>query len=423
MSGKALVRISSHESMKLNNQLTVLHTIRERGPITRVELRNQTRLSWGTITSTIKELLRAGAIREIGPVTTEVGRRPVELDMNTGRNFVLGLQLGTNLVRSSLVDVKGNLIDELDVSVDPMGTSRQIVDRLIETARRVLDTHSLKPSRLAGIGIAAPGAANFRTGICHYAPRHPNWKDVPLKSLFEEAFGVPCVVDHTCNCFTLSERLFGQGRDVDNFLCILLGTGLGVGIFVHGEVYRGAESFSGQLGHICVDVNGPRCTCGNTGCLETYVSGSALARIAAEEVAGRPGDALLGASSETGGALTAETLHVAASRGDPLSIDIYRRMGMYLGVGVANLISLFNPARVIIGGQLTRARGLFLPTFEETVEKRAWHASTRDIRFSVLERGAVMGAAALVLQEIFSTGRLVRGGIISRKSAAARRWA
>jgi N-acetylglucosamine repressor len=408
VSGKPAEGIPNHRSMKLYNQLTVLRAIRDRGPITRVELQRQTRLSWGTITSTIKELLRTRAVREIGSVTTQVGRHPVELDMNTARNFALGLQLGTNLVRSSLVDVKGNRLHDLDAPVDPHSSAEQIVECLIRTGRRMLEDHSLKPALLAGIGVAAPGAADIATGICRYAPRHPHWKDVPLKRLIERAFGVPCVVDQTCNCFTLSEQLYGHGKGVDHFLCVLLGTGLGVGIFVDGEVYRGADSFSGQFGHTCVDVNGPLCSCGNTGCLEAFVSGSALARIAAEQIGRTPDSVLLEVRGQTAGEITAETLHLAALRGDPLSIDLLRRMGVYLGIGVANLINLFNPACIVIGGRLSRARAFFLPSFRETVEKRAWHASRRDIRFSELERGAVMGAAALVYQEMLTTGRIAR---------------
>jgi predicted NBD/HSP70 family sugar kinase len=249
---------------------------------------------------------------------------------------------------------------------------------------------------------------DFRAGFCLYAPLHPKWKNVPLKKIFEQKFGVPCFVDHDCNCFALSEKLFGFGRDLEDFLCVLLGEGVSAGIVINGEVYRGSECFSGEFGHTCIEMNGPECACGNTGCLETYISGSALARIAAEEVRQRPESRILAIAGGNAEKITAETLCLAAQQGDALAANLFKRMGVYLGVGVANLIILFNPARVILVGRLTIAYRFFLPTFFETLEKRAWHASTRDVSISGLERGAVMGAAALVLQEAFTSGLIMR---------------
>jgi N-acetylglucosamine repressor len=401
-------RISSHESMKLNNQLVVLNRIRTDGPISRVTLRERTRPSWGTITSTIKDLLWKGIIQETGTVTTEVGRRPIELDLNIERNFVLGLHLGTTMVRSSLVDIKGKVVGELDTSVNPDGSLREILGHLKGTAHRLLQAHALTTRRLAGIGVAAPGAVDFGTGVCLYAPHHPHWKNVPLRALMEKEFGVPCFVDHAYNCSTLSEKLFGFGRDVDSFVCVLLGTGVSAGIVIKGELYRGADYLSGEFGHTCIDLNGPACVCGNSGCLETYVSGYALARLASEEIRRAPGSRLAATCGGNGGEVSGETLCIAAQKGDPRARKIFARMGTYLGVGVANLISLLNPSRIIIGGGLSRAKEFFLPTFQDVVERRAWYASGRDIRISAIQRATVLGAAALVLQELFASGRILK---------------
>jgi len=400
--------ISDHESMKLNNQLIVLRAIRERGPISRVDLQACTKLSWGTITSSINVLLAKKILREVGPVTTGIGRRPVQLDLNTARNFVLGLQLGSHLVRSTLVDVKGKVIGELDTPVNARGRGEQIVESIAGTARRLLGAHAVSSSLLAGIGVAAPGAVDFRTGVCHFAPHHPGWKDVPLRRILERRFRVPCFVDHVSNCFALSEKLFGAGRGLTHFVCVLLGTGVSAGIVVNGEVYRGADSVAGEFGHTCIDAEGPVCVCGNAGCLEVYASGSALSRLAAAEIRRRPKSLIAVLAGRRGRDAAGEAICAAAHEGDPAAIEILETLGRYLGIGVSNLISLFNPERIIIGGRVSRASECFLPVFTATVEKRAWHASTRDIRMSTLERGAVLGAAALVFQEVFATGQIVR---------------
>jgi predicted NBD/HSP70 family sugar kinase len=401
-------KISDHEAMKLNNQLTILKEVRDRGPITRVELQHSTKLSWGTITSSIKELIERGVISEIGSVSTGVGRRPIELDLNRKENFVLGLRLGSVLVRSVLVDVKGTVLDELEVPVDARGTSRQIMNTLLSTGRQLLRRNSLEKTSLAGIGIAAPGAVDFFSGMCFYAPHHPRWKDVPLKKRFEQAFEVPCFVDHAYNCFVLSEKLFGFGRGLDNFIGVLIGTGLSAGIVIHGEVYRGAGCFAGEFGHTVIDPDGPPCACGNTGCIEAYVSGPAIAAEAAREVKRRPGSRILAHAGGDARKITAEALERAARDGDPLAREIFARMGMVLGLGLSNIINIFNPDSIILGGRVSNASKFFLPSCIETVRRRAWHASSKDIRVSGLARGAVLGAAALVLQEIFRSGQIVR---------------
>ena len=247
--------------------------------------KQRTRLSWGTVTSSDRELLDKGILTEIGSVTTRVGRRPVQIDLDTGNNHVLGMHLGSTLVRSVLVDVKGAVVESLDLPLDSNGSSREILGRMLKAAREILKRRAVGPRSLGGIGIAAPGAVDFNAGVCLYAPHHPHWKDVPLKRKFEQELGVPCFVDHVSNCYALSEKLFGHGKDLDTFICVLLGTGVSAGIVIGGEVYRGAECFSGEFGHTCIDMDGPLCACGNNGCIEAYASGPAIACAALEGVA------------------------------------------------------------------------------------------------------------------------------------------
>jgi len=408
VSARELHGISDHETMKLNNQLTVLRQVRERGPISRVELQHRTKLSWGTITSSIKELLARGVIEELGAVATRVGRWPVKLDLNTRRNFVLGLDMGTQMVRSVLVDIKGRIIDQQQLPLDPAGSRAALVNGLLGEARRMVEGNRLAEGSLAGIGIAAPGAVDYRRGIGRYAPHHPKWREVPLKARFEKQFGVPCFVDHVSNCFALSEKLFGLGRELDNFICVLLGSGVSAGIVIHGQVYRGAENFSGEFGHTTIDPNGPPCACGSRGCLEVYASGLALARIGAEEARRAAGRRLLAQAGGEAGRVTGELLYEAARQGDRQARAIFRQMGTLLGVGMSNLINLFNPERIILGGQVSKANEFFMPALQESLKKHAWHGSSRDVRISRLENGPVLGAVAIALQEIFSLSHILR---------------
>jgi predicted NBD/HSP70 family sugar kinase len=231
---------------------------------------------------------------------------------------------------------------------------------------------------------------------------------VSLKARFEKQFHVPCYVDHVSNCFALSEKLFGLGRELNSFICVLLGSGVSAGIVINGEVYRGAENFSGEFGHTTIDPNGPPCPCGSRGCLEVYASGLALARHGAEEAGRAAGRRLLALAGGQAGRVTGELLYEAAAQGDRQARAVFRQMGTLLGVGVSNLINLFNPERIVLGGQVSKAHEFFMPALQEALKKRAWHGSTRDVRISRLENGPVLGAVAIVLQEIFSLGQVLR---------------
>jgi predicted NBD/HSP70 family sugar kinase len=252
------------------------------------------------------------------------------------------------------------------------------------------------------------------TGISLYAPQHPNWKNVALKEKFEKEFGVPCLIDHSYNCFSLSEQLFGLGKGLQSFICVLIGTGVAAGIVLGGEVYRGANGLAGEFGHTCIEENGLLCACGNYGCIEAYISGSALAVAAAKELGARGADTLPFTGTNDGAGITAERLFLAAQQGNAVALGVFARMGSILGIGIANLINIFNPQTVILGGFVCQASEFFLPACMEAVERKAWHASPKDVRVSQIPRGAVRGAGALVLQQLFTTGDIVPR-VISRR--------
>ncbi len=398
--------ITDHETMKRNNQLGILRTIRTLGPVSRVQLQKVTTLSWGTITSSIKDLLDIRIVKEIGSVNTGVGRRPVELDMNTSEHFMVGIRLGSSYVRAILLDIKGNTAAEYKEFVDAQGSKESILEQLFKSVDTILGNARISLVKVAGIGIAAPGAIDTRSGVCLYAPHHPNWKNVNLKQSFEERLGKPCYVDHVNNCTALGQMLFGQGKGIDNFLCVLLGTGISVGIMIDGEVYRGVNCAAGEFGHICIDPKGPTCACDSKGCLEVYASGPALARMGREIAEKNPASKIAALAGGRLESISGETVFQAAVEGDPGAVKIFKDMGFYLGIGISNLINLFNPERIILCGQVSLAHRFFLPSLEKTLEERAWHISNKEIKVSSIANTSVLGAAGNVFQAIYNDGLL-----------------
>ena len=395
-------RISDHETMKRNNQLSILRTIRELGPVSRVQLQRETSLSWGTITSSTKELLEKRIVKEIGAVNTGVGRRPVELDMNTDDHFAIGVRLGSSYIRSIILDIKGNTTAEYKEFVDANGSKEHILSQLLVSVDKILENAQISLDEVAGIGIAAPGAIDAYAGICLYAPHHPNWRDVSLKMTFEQRFGKPCYLDHVNNCAALGQMLFGHGRGIDNILCVLLGTGISAGIIINGEVYRGTNCAAGEFGHVCIDPNGPECACGSKGCLEVYASGLALARDGRAIAAKNPNTRLNALVQGNLEEISGETVFQAAIEGDTAALKIFEDMGFYLGVGISDLINLFNPERIILSGRVSQAHRFFLPCLMETVTKRAWHISKKAIKVSDIANASVLGAAGNILQGMYN---------------------
>jgi N-acetylglucosamine repressor len=398
----------NHSAMKLANELALLEAIRQDGPITRVSLKQQTALSWGTITALTRGLVKRGIVKEIGTAQTGVGRRPVQLDLNRERNFVAGIRLGGASIRAVLMDLKGNALASSKLKVNAEGTRQSILKELFRGFEDVLAEAGVSVQRVAGLGIAAPGAVDVSAGTSLFAPHHPRWKNVPVRAIFEKRYGVPCFVDHVNNCTVLGERWFGHGRGVDDFLCVLLGTGLSVGISIGGEVYRGVDSTAGELGHIVLDPRGPACVCGKRGCLEAFASGSALASVGMALAKEKRASALRALAGGNPAAITAETMYRAAKAGDRNARKAFEAMGDALGMGIAMLINLFNPQRVILCGQLMGARDFFLPTAMRKAEEFAWSFSRKEIVVSAVEDPAVLGAAGMVLQEIFTKGLLLK---------------
>ncbi len=396
--------VSDHEMMKLNNLLIIMRAIHDLGPVTRIEIQHKTKLSWGTITTLTKELLDRDIVSEIGSVNTGVGRRPVEIDMNVKKNFTLGLRLGSVSIRSVLMDIKGRPVLEDSIDINAEARKETLIKQLLMLTRRTIEKAALAPEKLAGIGIAAPGAVDFATGLCLYAPHHPHWKNVQLKAIFESEFGVPCFVDHVSNCFALSELLFGFGRGFENFITILLGTGISAGIVINGRIYRGANCASGEFGHIKIESGGLTCVCGNRGCLEAYASGPALARQGRLAAAKSKNSMILSLADSAADNISAKTLFLAAREGDGDARRIFKDMGEKLGIGLSNLINLFNPDCVILGGRIAQSHEFFFPDLMRTVNEQAWHASVKHIEISRQENGPVHGAAAIVLQEIYNSG-------------------
>jgi N-acetylglucosamine repressor len=393
--------------MKQNNLLVVLRAVREHGPTVRQSIRAITSMSWGTIASSVQELCDKKLIKEQEKVNTGVGRRPTEIDLDVDHYRVLGLRIGSASIKAVLLDIKGKRLHECSIPTDSPEEGKSVIDLMYEAIDRTIEQGCARTSVLAGIGVAVPGALDLEAGVCLFAPRHPELTDMPLRKLLEERYGIPCFLDHVNNCAALGERWFGRGKDSSSFLCMLLGTGISAGIFINDDIFRGANSTAGEVGHISIDKAGKKCLCGKKGCLETYASGPAIAARAREEAATKGGARLLELAGGDLNNITAETVSLAARAGDKTAIKIYGEIGRYLGRAISDLINLFNTECIILCGRVSLASEFFLESLESTVRENAWPYSQKKILVSELDDSATMGGAAMVLREIYEKGLLL----------------
>jgi glucokinase len=266
----------------------------------------------------------------------------------------------------------------------------------------LLSLRNLDPSQLDSISIAAAGAIDIEKGLVTLSPNLPGWRDIPLRDMVGEKYGVNTFLINDASAAALGEHHFGAGKGVSNFIMLTVGTGIGGGIIINGKLYSGPSGSAGEIGHMTIDVNGPKCSCGNIGCLERLVSGTAVA----EEAIRRLSQGEKSSLTEIGGgkikSITAEKVSLAAQNGDSLAMEVISKAATYLGIGLVNLVNIFNPEMIIIGGGLAKVGDLLLEPARRVVRERAFQLSARLVRIVPAQLGddaAVLGAAIFARQQ------------------------
>jgi glucokinase len=280
-----------------------------------------------------------------------------------------------------------------------------VMERLFAVIGTVLSQTNLKPADTGGVCVAAAGPIDMSNGIITNAPNLPGWDAIPLREIIKDRFKVDSYLINDAKAAAVGEHEFGAGKGIDNLLCITLGTGIGGGIIIGGQLYLGQSGAAGEVGHMTIDVNGPRCVCGNVGCWELFASGTAMEKEATRRLgAGRV--SLLSKSFAVGeGAIKAERIAEAAKRGDALALSVIEWSAKYVGSGLVNLVNIFNPEMIVMGGGLSKIGDLLLQPAVNIVRQRAFPLLSQAVRIvpsTIGDDAAVLGAAAFA----FSNGKV-----------------
>ena len=313
---------------------------------------------------------------------------------------VLAIDLGGTKIITAIISADGGMIAVERCPTLADEGPQSVINRLFSAIDQLLERNRLEPSGLAGISIAAAGGIDTARGLITMSPNLPGWKDIPLRGMVREKYGVDTFLVNDASAAALGEHRFGAGKGASNLIYLTVSTGIGGGIIVDGELYTGPCGSAGEVGHMTIAVNGPKCACGNTGCWETLASGTAVAREAVKRIRNGEKSSVVDLVGGKIGEITAEKVGVAAQGGDPLAREVIATAATYLGVGMVNLVNIFNPELIIVGGGMAKLGDLLLDPARRLVEERAFPISAKAVRIVTAQLGdeaGVYGAASLAL--------------------------
>jgi glucokinase len=319
-----------------------------------------------------------------------------------GQKPVLTVDLGGTKIIAAVVLTDGKIISR-DYCPTSAGEGPEIViDRILFAVNRAIVQAKIKFSEMIGVGIAAAGILDTERGIITTSPNLLHWHNVPLRDIFADRLGIVTYVINDANAAALGEHRFGAGIGFDNIVYLTVSTGIGGGIIVGGELYSGADGCAGEIGHMTVEANGPQCHCGNFGCLEALASGWAVAKAAIERINNGEKSYVVELVDGKIDNITAEIVAAAARRGDQLAADIVAEAAKYFGIGLANLVNIFNPELIVIGGGLSKMGDMLLKPARKVLKERAFQLPAQTVRIVKAHLGSdagIIGAAAYVFAQ------------------------
>jgi predicted NBD/HSP70 family sugar kinase len=387
------------------NRSLVLDAVRTREGVSRVEIARLTGLTPQTVGNLVRRLLNDGLVVEAGQNRSTGGKPRTLLRLRPEARYAVGIHVDPQQTVYLLVDLAGSVVAR---SQDRRATDADAdasVRRLAAGARQIVETSEVDSARVIGIGVAVPGPIDAAKGLVIAPPNLREWRDVPLGAALQSETGYPVLVDNDATAVAIGERWAGDAGGARNFACVYVGTGVGAGIFVDGQVYRGHTSNAGELGHISVDPAGPACHCGNSGCLELYCTPRAMTQhIRAARRRGQRSSVRLPTSPDALAALP--VIVAAAESGDALALEAVERSSTHLAAAAVTLINLLDLELVLLCGPGLEGVGdRYVAAVRDALTHRALARSVQsvDVRLSGIGADAgALGAASLPLHLVFA---------------------
>ncbi|WP_047474838.1 xylose repressor [Bacillus siamensis] len=373
--------IADQAFVKKVNQKLLLKEILKNSPISRAKLSEMTGLNKSTVSSQVNTLMKENLVFEIGQGQSSGGRRPVMLVFNKKAGYSVGIDVGVDYINGILTDLEGTIV--LDQHHHLECSSPEITkDILIEMIHHFIANMPQSPYGLIGIGICVPGLIDKNQKIV-FTP-NSNWRDIDLKSFIQEKFNVPVFIENEANAGAYGEKVFGAAKNHDNMIYASIGIGIGIGVIINNDLYRGVGGFSGEMGHMTIDFNGPKCSCGNRGCWELYASEKALLK------------SLQTKEKKVSNQDIIDLAHL----NDVGTLRALQNFGFYLGIGLTNILNTFNPQAIILRNSIIESHPMVLNSIRSEVSSRVYSqlGNSYELLPSVLGKNAsALGMSSIVI--------------------------
>lgn len=378
---------SSHEQIKLHNMRLILRTIYRAETISRAEVARITKLTPTTVSDLTEILIHEGLVAEVGLGASIGGKPPTLLSVPSNARITLGIDLGDNELRGSLINLRGQALHSVNLPGNLKG--QQALEQVFALIDALLE--HVDSQVLLGIGLGSPGLVSLEEGVVRRAVKY-QWQEVPLKSILQDKYHVPVAVANDSHVAALAEYIYGVDPNEENLVLLKVGEGISAGLVLSGTIFAGDGLGAGEIGHVCVEPNGLPCRCGHIGCLETVASLRALAQMTREvfsDVNGLSNDAILA------------RLVKGVEAEDPESIKIVCRVGEYLGMAVANIVGLLNIHKIVLAGPISSLGEALTRSIVDSMQEKALDTLSAQTQVLVSTLGTdivQIGAGALVQQ-------------------------
>lgn len=369
------------------NLSSIFKAIRKQGPISRIELTEITGCSAGTVSNHVRTLIKKGFVIETKKGISSGGRKPIQLMINPHKAYIFSIEIEVNQIKIVMFDLEIKVITKSIIPITYKDDYQKTLEQVFFEMDKMREEKNLKLDNLLGIGVAVPGLIDKEKGILEFAP-NLGWKNVYILKIFKDKFNLPVILDNEAKAAAIGEREFIYPK-MDNMVFISINEGIGCGVILNGELYRGASGNAGEFGHIIIDTNGPLCHCGNKGCWETLASESYIVNRYLK-------------LSNSNKELTKKEIYQLGKNGDKKVIEIFNEAGRNIGVGLVNIINGLSPELLVIGGGIVEIKDYIYEEIIKKLEESALSISYKkvEIKFSELAGlAAVYGMADLIINE------------------------
>jgi len=389
------------------NRSVILAVFRTHKTLSRARLASETGLNPSTVSSIVGELINENLIRETNLVQSSTGRPGMLLELNPEGGCAIGVEINVDYIEMIVSDFAANILWREKQASAPENGQQETMKQVVRLAKKASAFVAARNCRLLGVGVGVPGLVEVTSGLLRIAP-NLHWVDVPVQVALKQEFDCPIYVENEANVAALGEYYFGAAQNVKDFIYLSAGVGLGSGIIMGGKLFQGMFGYAGEAGHMTLDVKGEICGCGKRGCWETFVGPRAVVQRVQRSLASGTKSIVTDIAGGDISKIAIGDVLQAAQKGDQLAIDAFQQVAFYLGIGIANLVNLFDVEVVVLGGALNTASPLILKEVERVAFENILAPGRERFRIIPSAHGTdacIMGAIALVLDDFLQDPR------------------